>query len=180
MIVQASKLSFYFQKHLNHTGLEPKMLLQAFFQQRATQSSLHSNNDPIKHYRHIQIVLRMINARELWRETKQQQQQQQKHTQFETLTLQKVEAMAEAAPQCVLNPFDGEIDLSTSTSCKIYKEGILPLIKKYDGKADKATFFQTKVIDASKSRFWAATCKLEFDREDIDILKQPGKLPWKS
>ena len=84
--------------------------------------------------------------------------------------------MAEAAPRRVLNPFDGEIDLSTSTGRKIYKEGILPLIEKCDGMADKATFCQTKVIDASKSRFWAAICKLELNGEDVNVLKQLGKL----
>ena len=47
---------------------------------------------------------------------------------------------------------------------------------KFDGSSDKATFFQTKVIDASESRFWAAICKLEFNGEDVDVLKQPGKL----
>jgi len=32
------------------------------------------------------------------------------------------------------------------------------------------------VIDVSESRFWAAICKLEFNGEDVDVLKQPGKL----
>jgi len=64
----------------------------------------------------------------------------------------------------------------TSDGRKIYKDGIKPLNDKFNGTPDKATFFQTKVINASKSRFWAAVCKLEFNGEDIDVLKQPGKL----
>ena len=82
-----------------------------------------------------------------------------------------------AQAQChVLNPFDNAIDLSTTDGHKIYKEGIKPLDDRFDGSSDKATFFQTKVIDASESRFWAAICKLEFNGEDVDMLKQPGKL----
>ena len=76
----------------------------------------------------------------------------------------------------MLNPFDQAIDLSTFDGHKIYKDGIKLLDNKFDGTPDKATFFQMKVIDVSKSRFWAAVCKLEFNGEDIDVLKQPGKL----
>ena len=82
-----------------------------------------------------------------------------------------------AQPQCrVLNPIDHAIDLSTSDGRKIYKDGIKSLTDKFDGTSDKATFFQMKVINASESRFWAAVCKLEFNRQDIDMLKQLGKL----
>ena len=76
----------------------------------------------------------------------------------------------------VLNPFDQAIDLSTSDGHKIYKDGIKLLDDKLDGTPNKATFFQTQVIDASESRFWATVCKLEFNGEDIDVLKKPGKL----
>jgi len=76
----------------------------------------------------------------------------------------------------VLNPFDNAIDLSTTNGCKIYKDGIKPLDDKFDGTSNKATFLQTKVIDASESRFWAAICELEFNGEDVDMLKQPGTL----
>ena len=76
----------------------------------------------------------------------------------------------------VLNPFDQVIGLSTSDGHKIYKDGIKLLDDKLDGTPNKATFFQTQVIDASESRFWATVCKLEFNGEDIDVLKKPGKL----
>jgi len=56
----------------------------------------------------------------------------------------------------VLNPFDQAIDISTSDGHKIYKDGIKLLDNKFDGTPDKATFFQTKVIDMSESRFWVA------------------------
>jgi len=51
----------------------------------------------------------------------------------------------------VLNPFDDKIDLSTSKGCKIFKEGIKLLNEKFNRTPKKATFFQTKVIDASKT-----------------------------
>ena len=54
----------------------------------------------------------------------------------------------------ILNPFDNEIDLNTSDGHKLFKEGIKPLDEKYDGSA-KATYFQTKVIDASEAWCWA-------------------------
>ena len=56
----------------------------------------------------------------------------------------------------MLNPFDQAIDISTSDGHKIYKDGIKLLDNKFDGTPDKATFFQTKVIDMSESRFWVA------------------------
>ena len=52
----------------------------------------------------------------------------------------------------VLNPFDTEIDLATTEGRKLFKEGIKPLEEKYDGTAERAMYFQTKVIDASESR----------------------------
>ena len=76
----------------------------------------------------------------------------------------------------ILNPFDDAIDLSTSDGRKIYKEGTKPLEEKYDGTPEKATFFQTKVIDASESRCWSSIYKLRQDGELIDLLKQPGKI----
>jgi len=50
-----------------------------------------------------------------------------------------------------------------------------PLEEKYDGTPKKVTFFQTKVIDASESR-WSSISKLKQGRELIDLLKQPGKI----
>jgi len=76
----------------------------------------------------------------------------------------------------ILNPFDDTIDLSTSDGRKIYKEGTRPLEEKYDGTPEKATFFQTKVIDASESHCWSSIYKLRQDGELIDLLKQPGKI----
>jgi len=80
------------------------------------------------------------------------------------------------AVQCrVLNPFDHAIDLSTSDGHEIYKDGIKPLDEKFNG-TGQGNLLKMKVIDVSKSRFWAAICKLEFNGEYIDVLKQPGKL----
>ena len=76
----------------------------------------------------------------------------------------------------ILNPFDNEIDLNTSDGHKLFKEGIKPLDEKYDGSAEKATYFQTKVIDASESRCWATISQITMDGHDFDVLKQPGKL----
>ena len=76
----------------------------------------------------------------------------------------------------ILNPFDNKIDLNTSDCHKLFKEGIKPLDKKYDGSAEKATYFQTKVIDASESRCWATISQITMDGQDFDVLKQPGKL----
>ena len=76
----------------------------------------------------------------------------------------------------VLNPFDTEIDLATTEGRKLFKEGIKPLEEKYDGTAERATYFETKVIDASESRCWATISKIVMEGQDVDILKQLGKL----
>lgn len=76
----------------------------------------------------------------------------------------------------LLNPFDQDIDLSTTTGAKIYKSAIEPLATKYDGSSAKASYFQTKVIDASVSRCWQSICTITMDGNQVDVLKHPGKL----
>jgi len=75
----------------------------------------------------------------------------------------------------ILNPFDTEIDLATTEGCKLFKEGIKPLEEKYNGTAERATYFQTKVIDAPGSRCWPTISKIIIEGQDVDILKQTGK-----
>ena len=71
----------------------------------------------------------------------------------------------------ILNPFDNDIDLTTAEGRKLFKDGIKPLDEKYDGSTEKATYFQTKVIDASESRCWATISRIIMDGEDVNILK---------
>ena len=77
----------------------------------------------------------------------------------------------------ILNPFDNKMDLNTSDSHKLFKEGIKPLDETYDGAAEKAMYFQKqKAIDASESQYWATIRQITMDSQDFDVLKQPGKL----
>jgi len=74
-----------------------------------------------------------------------------------------------------LNPFNDTIDLSTSDGHNIYKEGTKLLEETYIGTPEKATYFQTKVIDISESHCWSSIYKLRQDGELINLMKTTRK-----